>query len=187
MGVRGGIGVPIELPITSARLTSPFIVDVWVAAISGRIDRLVLDPTQIAASDWAPLLWLSKTYHVPVELRVEDSSPTVACAMAEATDNCLAWGANWWEVEHSGVVLPISPRVSWILRALSTGAQDVPIQLEDVNRQLLFWGQPPVTHKNFRGIIRAIRFRVPGHVTTSRGRGYLWHPCTPQNEFERQA
>ena len=89
MGARGGIGVPIELPITSARLTSPFIVDVWVAAISGRIDRLVLDPTQIAASDWAPLLWLSKTYHVPVERRVEDSSPTVACAMAEATD--IVW------------------------------------------------------------------------------------------------
>ncbi len=175
--------MPIELPVVSERLKSPFVVDIWIAAVSGRVDRLVLDPTQVAAPDWALLLWLSRAYHLPVELMVKDSSPSVAAGVIDEAGSCLMWGANWWEVEHHGAMLPISPRISWVLRALSTGAPDAPMQLDDLNRRLVFWNQPPVPPKNFRGMIRAARFRVPGHIVTSRRRGYVWQSCQAQNQL----
>ena len=169
----------IELPITSATLTSPMVINIWRDTVSGRIEKLVLDPCQVAPEDWASLLFFVQAYHVPIELAVKDESPAVPVAVgAKALEvNGLFWGESWWEVRHWGVEMPISPRVAWTLRALSQGAIDAPMQVDDVNRQLRLWGQPPLNESNFRGIVRAIRARLPGHLHTMTRRGYLWLPC----------
>lgn len=169
----------IELPIISAKLASPMVVNIWRDTVSGRIEKLVLDPRRVAPDDWAPLLWFSQAYHVPVELAVKDSSPVVAVNIGAGVvkENCLTWRERWWEVQHWGVELPVSPRMSWTLRALSQGALDAPMQVDDVNRRLRLWGEPPLNETNFRGIVRTIRARLPGHLHTMTRRGYLWNPC----------
>ncbi|NMP23172.1 hypothetical protein [Sulfobacillus harzensis] len=166
--------------------TRQFVVDTWQAIIEGRIDRLVLDPSRLQPDDWAPLLWAASEYHLPVELSFSgtrrDGDGHFAF-VGEVDDgpphtSCLRWGNNWWEVWHHDVPLSISPRASWILRAISTTGVNSPVSLVEINRQLSLWGQPFVRESNFRSGVRAVRGRIgPSHIITVPQRGYLWKSC----------
>lgn len=171
---------------------SQFVVDTWMSIADGRMDRLVLDPSQLEPNDWGPLLWIANEYHLPVELMLTDPYGWTATDRLPATvtphgvDNCVSWGLHWWEVRHLDATLPISPRVSWVLRALSTDAPSTPLTLSDVNRQLHAWGQSSITESNFRGTVRAVRERIgPAHIVTVSRRGYLWRSCTAHPPSER--
>ena len=176
----------IEQPIPGGMSARPNVLGTWRSIAEGTTERLVLDPTRLDPDDWAPLLWMAREYQLPVELVLTDS-PWRLANHCQATvvqpglgaDNCVSWGPHWWEVRHRDMLLPISPRVSWILRAMSADTRSGSLSLSDVNRQLRAWGQPEVTDSNFRGLIRAVRERVgPAHIVTVPRRGYLWRTCT---------
>ncbi len=160
-----------------------FVVDTWQAIIEGRIDRLVLDPSRLEPDDWAPLLWAASEYNLPVELSLTGTrNDWPSARRTEGVESlpasCLRWGKNWWEVWHHDQPLSISPRASWILRAISTSASNGPVSLEEINRQMSLWGQSFVRESNFRSNVRAVRDRIgASHIITVPQRGYLWRSC----------
>ncbi len=108
--------------------TRQFVVDTWQSIIEGRVDRLILDPGRLEPDDWAPLLWAASEYNLQVELSLSAGRKDSASLHLRETDaSCLRWGKNWWEVWHPDVPLSISPRASWILRAISTSAINGPV------------------------------------------------------------
>ncbi len=175
----------MEQSIPGSIFASPNVLAAWRSIADGTVERLVLDPTRLDRNDWAPLLWIARAYQLPVELVLTESSwrpphhfQVTVVQPGPGTGSCLSWGIHWWEVRHHDSLLPISPRVSWILRALSAGMQSGPLSLRDVNRQLRVWDQPDVTDSNFRALIRAVRERIgSAHIVTVPRRGYLWRPC----------